>query len=246
MGRRRKTSKQKLKAGKLLNPMVQQLRNNPNSTSVERKGPSRVQEQVHTQQPCSLKGSFSSDNIYAGRHRDGMANQTTSSQMQSSLTTAAQSTSPQPFTRLAQVQTNNSNNKRGTFTEDLHKLVDDWTKETLAAANQPRTTLNRMRRQTRPNMPANLGLNSSTVHPPGYLVQSGSFGVMAPTPLYSQQWPGMPSPVASVVPVGLLGAPRAIHYATLSNPGIQPYSFVVHNPENGPFPKTTRTSRSAN
>lgn len=38
MGRRRKTSKQKLKAGKLLNPMVQQLRNNPNSTSVERKG----------------------------------------------------------------------------------------------------------------------------------------------------------------------------------------------------------------
>ncbi|XP_032416132.1 serine/threonine-protein kinase WNK2 isoform X6 [Xiphophorus hellerii] len=381
MGRRRKTSKQKLKAGKLLNPMVQQLRNNPNSTSVERKGesatssssspakssllsdgsaysscssssnsqPSRVQEQVHTQQPCSLKGSFSSDNIYAGRHRDGMANQadpgqgwtvyhqtservtykssskprtrflsgpvslsiwstlkrlclgkerssrsplnttttqTTSSQMQPSLTTAAQSTSPQPFTRLAQVQTNNSNNKRGTFTEDLHKLVDDWTKETLAAANQPRTTLNRMRRQTRqqatecrptqmgavacemkchvvpnnlrlplscpktavlgPNMPANLGLNSSTVHPPGYLVQSGSFGVMAPTPLYSQQWPGMPSPVASVVPVGLLGAPRAIHYATLSNPGIQPYSFVVHNPENGPFPKTTRTSRSSN
>ncbi|XP_008412287.1 serine/threonine-protein kinase WNK2 isoform X1 [Poecilia reticulata] len=381
MGRRRKTSKHKLKAGRLLNPMVQQLRNNPNSTSVERKGesatssssspakssllsdgsahsscssssnsqPSRVQEQVHTQQPCSLKGSFSSDNIYAGRHGDGMANQagpgqgwtvyhqtservtykssskprtrflsgpvslsiwstlkrlclgkerssrsplnttttqTTTSQMQPSLTTAAQSTSPQPFTRLAQVQTNNSNNKRGTFTEDLHKLVDDWTKETLAAANQPRTSLNRMRRQTRqqatecrptqmgavacemkcrvvpnslrlplscpktavlgPNMPANLALNSSTVHPPGYLVQSGSYGVMAPTPLYSQQWPGMPSPVASVVPVGLLGAPRAIHYATLSNPGIQPYSFVVHNPENGPFPKTTRTTRSTN
>ncbi|XP_014889018.1 serine/threonine-protein kinase WNK2 isoform X7 [Poecilia latipinna] len=381
-GRRRKTSKHKLKAGKLLNPMVQQLRNNPISTSVERKGesatssssspakssllsdgsahsscssssnsqPSRVQEQVHTQQPCSLKGSFSSDNIYAGRHGDGMANQAgpgqgwtvyhqtservtykssskprtrflsgpvslsiwstlkrlclgkerssrsplntttttqiTSSQMQPSVTTAAQSTSPQPFTRFAQVQTNNSNNKRGTFTEDLHKLVDDWTKETLAAANQPRTSLNRTRRQPRQqatecrptqrgavacemkcrvvpnnlrlpfscpktavlghNMPANLALNSSTVHPPGYLVQSGSYGVMAPTLLYSQQWPGMPSPVASVVPVGLLGAPRAIHYATLSNPGIQPYSFVVHNPENGPFPKTTRTTRSAN
>uniref|UniRef100_A0A087Y9V2 non-specific serine/threonine protein kinase n=1 Tax=Poecilia formosa TaxID=48698 RepID=A0A087Y9V2_POEFO len=333
-GRRRKTSKHKLKAGKLLNPMVQQLRNNPISTSVERKGesatssssspakssllsdgsahsscssssnsqPSRVQEQVHTQQPCSLKGSFSSDNIYAGRHGDGMASQAgpgqgsplntttttqiTSSQMQPSVTTAAQSTSPQPFTRFAQVQTNNSNNKRGTFTEDLHKLVDDWTKETLAAANQPRTSLNRTRRQPRQqatecrptqrgavacemkcrvvpnnlrlpfscpktavlghNMPANLALNSSTVHPPGYLVQSGSYGVMAPTPLYSQQWPGMPSPVASVVPVGLLGAPRAIHYATLSNPGIQPYSFVVHNPENGPFPKTTRTTRSAN
>lgn len=37
--------------------------------------PSVTQEQVHTQQPCSLKGSFSSDNIYAGRHGDGMANQ---------------------------------------------------------------------------------------------------------------------------------------------------------------------------
>lgn len=37
--------------------------------------PGIPQEQVHTQQPCSLKGSFSSDNIYAGRHGDGMANQ---------------------------------------------------------------------------------------------------------------------------------------------------------------------------
>ncbi|XP_047218727.1 serine/threonine-protein kinase WNK2-like isoform X2 [Girardinichthys multiradiatus] len=343
-GRRRKTSKHKLKAGKLLNPMVQHLRNNPNSNSVERKGestassssspakssvlsdgsahsscsstsnstPSRVQEQVHTQQPCSLKGSFSSDNIYAGRHGGGMANQpgpgqgstlkrlclgkerssrsslnattaqTASSQMQPSLTAATQSTSPLPFPRLAQVQTNNSNNKRGTFTEDLHKLVDDWTKETLAAANQPPTSLSRMKRQTRqrgtdwrpaqmgavacemkchvvpnnmrlplscpktaalgPSVPANLAPNSSTVHPPGYLVQSGSYGGMAPAPLCSQQWPGMPSPVASVVPAGLLGAPRAIHYATMSNPGIQAYPYVMHNPENGPSPKTTRTT----
>lgn len=38
------------------------------------------QEQVHTQQPCSLKGSFSSDNIYAGRHGDGMAHQAAPSQ----------------------------------------------------------------------------------------------------------------------------------------------------------------------
>lgn len=36
-GRRRRTSKHKLKAGKLLNPMVQQLKNNLN-TSAERKG----------------------------------------------------------------------------------------------------------------------------------------------------------------------------------------------------------------
>lgn len=32
-------------------------------------------EQVLTQQPCSLKGSFSSDNIYGGLHADGTANQ---------------------------------------------------------------------------------------------------------------------------------------------------------------------------
>ncbi|XP_035995077.1 serine/threonine-protein kinase WNK2 isoform X3 [Fundulus heteroclitus] len=342
-GRRRKSSKHKLKPGKLLNPMVQQLRNNPKSNSGEKKGesaassssspakssllsdgsahsscssasnnqPSRGQEQVHTQQPCSLKGSFSSDNIYAGRHADGTANragpgqgstlkrlclgkerssrsslnttaaQAASGQIQPSLTTATQSTSPQPFARLAQVQTNNSNNKRGTFTEDLHKLVDDWTKETLAAT-RPRTSLNRMRRPTRqqategrpaqmgpvacemkchnvpsnlrlplscpktaalgPNMPANLAPNSSTVHPPGYHVQSDSYGGMAPASLYLQQWPGMRSPVASVVPVRLLGAPRAIHYATISNPGIQAYPYAMHNPENGPFPKTTRTT----
>lgn len=36
-GRRRRASKHKLKAGKLLNPMVQQLKNNLN-TSTERKG----------------------------------------------------------------------------------------------------------------------------------------------------------------------------------------------------------------
>lgn len=35
--------------------------------------PNAGPEQVHTQQPCSLKGSFSSDNIYAGLHGDGMA-----------------------------------------------------------------------------------------------------------------------------------------------------------------------------
>ncbi|TDH10419.1 hypothetical protein EPR50_G00074560 [Perca flavescens] len=209
-GRRRKASKHKLKAGKLLNPMVQQLKNNLN-TSTERKGesaassssspakssvlsdgsahssgsssssnePSAAPEQVHTQQPCSLKGSFSSDNIYAGLHGDGTANQagpgqgstlkrlclgkerssrstlntttaqTASNQTQASLTTATPSPSPQPITQLAQVQTNNSNNKRGTFTDDLHKLVDDWTKETVAAANQPRPSLNQIKQQRR-------------------------------------------------------------------------------------------------
>ncbi|XP_066527156.1 serine/threonine-protein kinase WNK2 isoform X2 [Hoplias malabaricus] len=98
-GRRRKTSKHRLRAGKLLSPLVQQLRSvtktsdssktsdaknsEPSlslngsparaslfSESRSRAGtgtlPSSVSEPVQTQQPCSLKGSLSSDNIYTG------------------------------------------------------------------------------------------------------------------------------------------------------------------------------------
>ncbi|XP_069382714.1 serine/threonine-protein kinase WNK2-like isoform X2 [Paralichthys olivaceus] len=376
-GRRRRASKHKLKAGKLLNPMVQQLKNNLNAT-IERKGesgassssspakssilsdgsahssgssgssshPHTAPEQVHTQQPCSLKGSFSSDNIYAGLHGDGMAPQagpgqgwtvyhqtservtykssskprtrflsgpvslsiwstlkrlclgkerssrsnlstaaaqTASSQTQPPLTSATPSPSAQPITRLAQIQTNNSNNKRGTFTDDLHKLVDDWTKETVAAANQPRPSLNQIKQQRRqrdlecksypptgaaghemkchvgtskfqlplscpltaalgPGMPTSLAPNSATMLPPGYLLPTGSYGGMVPGPLYSQQWPGVPSPVGSVGPVGLLGAARMMPYNTMANTGIQTFPLITHNPENGPCPKTTRTT----
>ncbi|KAM7404939.1 hypothetical protein PAMP_012242 [Pampus punctatissimus] len=328
-GRRRRASKHKLKAGKLLNPMVQQLRNNLNTTAAERKGesaasssgspakssvlsdgsahssgsysssnqPSIAPEQVYTHQPCSLKGSFSTDNIYAGLHSDGMANQagpgqgsshssttaqTASNQTQPSLTTATPSPSPQPLTRLAQVQTNNSNNKRGTFTDDLHKLVDDWTKETVAAAHQPRPSLNQIKQQKRqqdlegratpmgaathemkchvgpskfqlplscplsaalgPGMPTTLGPNSSTMLSPGYLLPAGSYGGMAPGPLYPKQWPGLPNPVGSVGPAGLLGAARMMPYGGMANPGIQAYPLAMHNPENGPCSKTTRTT----
>lgn len=311
-GRRRKASKHKLKAGKLLNPMVQQLKNNL-STASERKGESAASsssspakssilsdgsahssgsssshtsaapEQVHTQQPCSLKGSFSSDNIYAGLHGDGTTNQagqgssphTTTAQTASSQTQPAFATpspSPQPITRLAQVQTNNSNNKRGTFTDDLHKLVDDWTKETVAAANQPRPSLNQMKQQRRqqdlegrvspvgaasqemkchvgprkfqlplscpltaalgPGTPSNLAPNSAAL-PPGY--------GMAPGPLYPQQWSGMPSPVGSGGPVGLLGAARTMPYVPTANQGNQAYN-LMHEPENGHCPKTARTT----
>ncbi|XP_035015651.2 serine/threonine-protein kinase WNK2 isoform X7 [Hippoglossus stenolepis] len=375
-GRRRRASKHKLKAGKLLNPMVQQLKNNLN-TATERKGescassssspakssvlsdgsahssgsssssshPHTAPEQVHTQQPCSLKGSFSSDNIYAGLHGDGMAPQagpgqgwtvyhqtservtykssskprtrflsgpvslsiwstlkrlclgkerssrsnqstaaaqTANSQTQPSLTSATPSPSAQPITRLAQAQTNNSNNKRGTFTDDLHKLVDDWTKETVSAANQPRPSLNQIKQQTRqrdleckshphtgaaghemkchlgtskfqlplscpmtaalgPGMPTSLAPNSAAMLPPGYLLPNGSYSGMVPGPVYSQQWPGVPSPVGSVGPVGLLGAARMMPYNKMANPGIQSIPLNMHNPENGPCPETART-----
>ncbi|XP_065096909.1 serine/threonine-protein kinase WNK2 isoform X6 [Paramisgurnus dabryanus] len=105
-GRKRRTSKHKLKAGKLLSPFVQQLRNVASKTSdgcktndltksaeaapsmngspakasnvYDGRGytgtgtlPSSVSEPVQTQQPCSLKGSLSSDNIYGGLQGEG-------------------------------------------------------------------------------------------------------------------------------------------------------------------------------
>ncbi|XP_027858267.1 serine/threonine-protein kinase WNK2 isoform X11 [Xiphophorus couchianus] len=103
--RRKKSSKHRLKPGKLLSPLVQQFRNvktkssdstkpgaapgpsepavslngSPGRTSFPTHGrprsctshlPSSASEPVQTQQPCSLKGSMSSDNIYAGLQGD--------------------------------------------------------------------------------------------------------------------------------------------------------------------------------
>lgn len=55
---------------------------------------------------------------------------------------------PQPVIGLAQAQTNNSNNKRGTsvnaiennIPEDLQGLMDDWAQEVLIVTHRPRTT----------------------------------------------------------------------------------------------------------
>ena len=96
MGRRRKTSKSKLKAGKLLNPLVQQLKVVASSTG-------------------------SSTSSLAPGPEPG----------------------PQP-TLHVQAQVNNSNNKKGTFTDDLHKLVDEWTTKTVGAA-QVKPTLNQLK-----------------------------------------------------------------------------------------------------
>ncbi|XP_058244694.1 serine/threonine-protein kinase WNK2-like isoform X2 [Hemibagrus wyckioides] len=90
-GRRRRTSKHKLKAGKLLNPTVQQLKSNRANSPAEtcssmsaspakssglgnssvassratlQSPVSEPLQPVQTQQPCSLKVSLSSDNIY--------------------------------------------------------------------------------------------------------------------------------------------------------------------------------------
>ncbi|XP_078024706.1 serine/threonine-protein kinase WNK2 isoform X3 [Epinephelus lanceolatus] len=103
--------------------------------------PSSTTEPVQTQQPCSLKGSLSSDNIYAGLHGDGTSTHAPPGQgttlkrlclgkERSSRSGAgpgafnqpqqqppgATPPSHQPVMGLAQAQANNSNNKTGTCT----------------------------------------------------------------------------------------------------------------------------------
>ncbi|XP_072238220.1 serine/threonine-protein kinase WNK2 isoform X2 [Leuresthes tenuis] len=108
--RRKRSSKNRLKPGKLLSPLVQQFRNVTTKTSDSSRSsaaaatgeptvslngspaktsfpthsrarsctshlPSSTSEPVQTQQPCSLKGSLSSDNIYAGLHGDSTGTQ---------------------------------------------------------------------------------------------------------------------------------------------------------------------------
>ncbi|XP_070405522.1 serine/threonine-protein kinase WNK2 isoform X4 [Nothobranchius furzeri] len=109
--RRKRSSRHRLKPGKLLSPLVQQFRNVKTKTSNSSRSsaaaavmsepavnlngspakppfpaagrprsgtshlPASTSEPVQTQQPCSLKGSLSSDNIYAGLHGDGAGTQ---------------------------------------------------------------------------------------------------------------------------------------------------------------------------
>ncbi|XP_057403954.1 serine/threonine-protein kinase WNK2 isoform X10 [Balaenoptera acutorostrata] len=96
VGRRRKTSKSKLKAGKLLNPLVQQLKVVASSTG------SSTSSLVPGPEP-----------------------------------------GPQPALHI-QAQVNNSNNKKGTFTDDLHKLVDEWTSKTVGPT-QLKPSLNQLK-----------------------------------------------------------------------------------------------------
>nr|XP_021493854.1 serine/threonine-protein kinase WNK2 isoform X8 [Meriones unguiculatus] len=111
MGRRRKTSKSKLKAGKLLNPLVQQLKVVASSTG------------------SALK------RLCLGKEH--------SSRSSTSSLAPGPEPGPQP-TLHVQAQVNNSNNKKGTFTDDLHKLVDEWTAKTVGTA-QLKPTLNQLK-----------------------------------------------------------------------------------------------------
>uniref|UniRef100_A0A8C6W9I6 WNK lysine deficient protein kinase 2 n=1 Tax=Nannospalax galili TaxID=1026970 RepID=A0A8C6W9I6_NANGA len=200
-GRRRKTSKSKLKAGKLLNPLVQQLKVVASSTghlSDSSRGPPTKDpahastppgtKAVQTQQPCSVRASLSTD-ICSGLASDGggargqgwtvyhptsergaykssskprarflsgpvsvsiwsalkrlcLGKEHSSRSSTSSLAPGPEP-GPQPTLHI-QAQVNNSNNKKGTFTDDLHKLVDEWTTKTVGAA-QLKPTLNQLK-----------------------------------------------------------------------------------------------------
>ncbi|NXN23503.1 WNK2 kinase, partial [Nycticryphes semicollaris] len=214
-GRRRRTSKNKLKGGKLLNPLVQQLRsgmsgegNLSDSKDSPHKETSKAQpgsheaaaavtspalatfgKAVQTQQPCSVKASLSSD-ICSGLGPEGGETNASTSQgwtvfhqtservtykssskprtrflsgpvslsiwstlkrlclgkdhsSRSSTNSLVMCPEPLPQSTL-QVQANNSNNKKGTFTDDLHKLVDQWTSKTVGAA-QTKPSLNQLK-----------------------------------------------------------------------------------------------------
>ncbi|XP_066452605.1 serine/threonine-protein kinase WNK2 isoform X2 [Eleutherodactylus coqui] len=168
-GRRRRISKNKLKSGKLLNPLVQQLKNGASEITTECNGsPSKDPLKSHldpkthlagssltaspgravqTQQPCSVKVTVSSDNICSGVVRDGVDMHGSSGQgsSTSSLAVGPEQSSVPPVTApQIQAQSNNSNNKKGTFTEDLHKLVDEWASKTVGAA-QFKPSLNQLK-----------------------------------------------------------------------------------------------------
>ncbi|OXB83053.1 UNVERIFIED_CONTAM: hypothetical protein H355_001396 [Colinus virginianus] len=180
-GRRRRTSKNKLKGGKLLNPLVQQLRSetsstsnvsdskdsphkettkaqpgSPETTGVTSSASATFGKSVQTQQPCSVKASLSSD-ICSGLGPEGGDVNASSGQgstlkrlclgkdHSSRSSTNSLVTCPEPLPQSTlQVQANNSNNKKGTFTDDLHKLVDQWTSKTVGAA-QAKPSLNQLK-----------------------------------------------------------------------------------------------------
>uniref|UniRef100_A0A673UJQ6 WNK lysine deficient protein kinase 2 n=1 Tax=Suricata suricatta TaxID=37032 RepID=A0A673UJQ6_SURSU len=160
LGRRRK-SRSKLKAGKLLNPLVQQLKVVASSTghlsdcsrappakdpAPAGPGPAAAPEPcgkaVQTQQPCSVRASLSAD-ICSGLAADGGGAHGPGS----STSSLGPEPGPPP-TLPVQAQANNSNNKRGTFTDDLHKLVDEWTSKTVGTA-QLKPSLNQLKQTQR-------------------------------------------------------------------------------------------------
>uniref|UniRef100_A0A8C9FPA3 Uncharacterized protein n=1 Tax=Pavo cristatus TaxID=9049 RepID=A0A8C9FPA3_PAVCR len=113
----------------------------PETTGVTSSVSATFGKSVQTQQPCSVKASLSSD-ICSGLGPEG-GDVNASSGQGSSTNSLVTCPEPLPQSTL-QVQANNSNNKKGTFTDDLHKLVDQWTSKTVGAA-QAKPSLNQLK-----------------------------------------------------------------------------------------------------
>ncbi|XP_039744404.1 serine/threonine-protein kinase WNK2 isoform X4 [Pteropus medius] len=241
-GRRRKTSKSKLKAGKLLNPLVQQLKVVASSTghlsdcsrAPPAKDPTKAGagpvaasdpcgKAVQTQQPCSVRASLSAD-ICSGLASDGggahgpgwtvyhptservtyksnskprarFLSGPVSVSIWSSTSSLVPGPEPGPPPTLhVQAQVNNSNNKKGTFTDDLHKLVDEWTSKTVGVA-QLKPSLNQLKQtQKLHNMEATAGWalgpgEIQAMNPPRAAVGTPCLA-LAPGPLPTTVIPG--------------------------------------------------------
>ncbi|XP_078292236.1 serine/threonine-protein kinase WNK2 isoform X3 [Panthera onca] len=249
-GRRRK-SRSKLKAGKLLNPLVQQLKVVASSTGhlsdCSRAPPAKDPAQagagpeaasdpcgkaVQTQQPCSVRASLSAD-ICSGLATDGggahgsgwtvyhptserltykssskprarFLSGPVSVSIWSSTSSLVPGPEPGPQPTLhVQAQANNSNNKRGTFTDDLHKLVDDWTSKTVGTT-QLKPSLNQLKQTQRLHgMEAPAGWSPATGETRAMNASRAAVGTPclapAPSPLsiaaIPGTTPGLPMPV---------------------------------------------------
>ncbi|XP_059783041.1 serine/threonine-protein kinase WNK2 isoform X4 [Balaenoptera ricei] len=227
VGRRRKTSKSKLKAGKLLNPLVQQLKVVASSTGhlsdCSRAPPAKDPAQagagptaasdpcgkaVQTQQPCSVRASLTAD-ICSGLASEGggargpgsalkrlcLGKEHSSRSSTSSLVPGPEP-GPQPALHI-QAQVNNSNNKKGTFTDDLHKLVDEWTSKTVGPT-QLKPSLNQLKQtQKLHDMEAMAGWPPASGEPRAMNTSRTAVGMPclapAPSPLPTAVIPGAAS-----------------------------------------------------
>ncbi|XP_059783044.1 serine/threonine-protein kinase WNK2 isoform X7 [Balaenoptera ricei] len=260
VGRRRKTSKSKLKAGKLLNPLVQQLKVVASSTGhlsdCSRAPPAKDPAQagagptaasdpcgkaVQTQQPCSVRASLTADicsglasegggargpgwtvyhptservtykssskprarflsgpvsvSIWSALKRLCLGKEHSSRSSTSSLVPGPEP-GPQPALHI-QAQVNNSNNKKGTFTDDLHKLVDEWTSKTVGPT-QLKPSLNQLKQtQKLHDMEAMAGWPPASGEPRAMNTSRTAVGMPclapAPSPLPTAVIPGAAS-----------------------------------------------------
>ncbi|XP_023652509.2 serine/threonine-protein kinase WNK2-like isoform X2 [Paramormyrops kingsleyae] len=317
-GRRRRASKHRLRAGKLLNPLVQQLKgvtsktSEPATTSLTASGsadgafrsnagllPTSTSVPVQTQQPCSLRASLSTDNIYcsglqkAGRMAHGQAAHGWTTQPHTPERSSSKSgskprarflsgpvslsiwstlkrlcvgkdrsnkssqsggvapamvkqppdsTPPPCQPGLPLAQANNSNNKKGTFTEELHRLVDDWVRETLAAKEakpllgltSPQSQRHKGESRAPPSDTSEEDFGSvpgvGNVQPlfshtvPPTLASMGSGYAIRPTGPFGEEtaWPG-------IVPVKMPGATSALAFPSMTSSKSQAFPLPLHN-----------------